>query len=531
MVLNEKRVNKMRQKSGNLYRSILGVAVSLALSQWNVAVSAEESTSADDNGNSFHLGGYVRGWASFNMKDQPETKADDKWKPSMIRGSLLLDMDAKTGPLKWKAVARADREYKTDYLKDLEALRATNGTGTGGQSSNIMDNYNKADIRELWTEFNVGERVSFRLGKQQIVWGESDFFHAMDVVHGYDMSWRLFFEGENEEWRKPLWLLATKVQVPEASGQIHAFIRPGIDQCKDIGNTYDIRGGRWFFQPYRGYDLTAVTDNDCRHPDGDKKDVTGGIKWSGEAASLNYSLAYIRTFAADPVANSVFKPYEKAPTGAFFDLIHPVIDVFGVSVSGYTPAIDAVLSAEVAYTKDAPYNVGTGGFGTPNFLGHVGVGLGGIMKKDTLTTMIRADKNIDFQGLLGTNRPSFSSIQLFDTMILNYKGSDDLARLFAYGSNVKEHSTILTAFTVLNFRSDTINPSFAIGTDLTNGGGFFIPAVDFVLGDKWRLKVEADVFWTKKDSKKLFDTDAPGTQLMGYFANNDQLVVRLTRQF
>lgn len=212
-------------------------------------------------------------------------------------------------------------------------------------------------------------------------------------------------------------------------------------------------------------------------------------------------------------------------------MIHPVIDVFGVSVSGYAPAIDAVLSAEVAFTKDQPYNIGTGGFGTPSYLGHVGAGLGGIMKKDTLTTMIRADKNIDFQGLLGTNRPSFSSIQLFDTMILNYEDSDDLARLFAYGSKQKEHSTILTAFTVLNFNSDTINPSFAIGTDLTNGGGFFIPAVDFVLGDKWRLKVEADIFWTRKDSKKLFDTDAPGTQLMGYFANNDQLVVRLTRQF
>lgn len=517
----------MRQKPKNFHRSLVGIAISLALGQWSMTASAE----ADDNGNSFHLGGYVRGWTSFNMQDMPETKANDKWKPSMIRGSVLLDMDARTGPLKWKAVARGDREVKTGFLKDLEELRATNGTSVGGQSDDIMDNYNNAEIRELWTEFNVGERASFRIGKQQIVWGESDFFHAMDVVHGYDLSWRLFFEGENEEWRKPLWLLATKVQVPEASGQIHAFIRPGLDRCKDIGNTYDIRGGRWFFQPYRGYDLTAVTDNDCDHPDADKDDVTGGIKWSGELGSLNYSLAYIRTFAADPVANSAFKPYQKAPTGAFFDLIHPVIDVFGVTLSGYSSAMDTVLSAEMAYTKDQPYNIGTGSLGAPTVPGNVGLGLGGIMKKDTLTTMVRADKNLNFQDLLGTNRPSFSSVQLFDTMVLNYNDSDDLARLFAYGSKLKRHSTILTAFTVLNFKSDTINPSIAAGVDLTNGGGFVIPAVDFVLGDKWRLKAEADIFWTRKSSKNLFDTNAPGTQLMGYFENNNQLVVRLTRQF
>lgn len=523
----------MGQRCIGLRRSFLAASISLALGQWNMAVSAENADSSieDDNGNSFHVGGYARGWVSLNMEDIPETQDDDKWKPSMIRGALLLDMDAKTGPVKWKAVGRADREVKTDYLKDLEALRAGNGTSVGGQSSDIMDNYNNEEVRELWAEFNAGERTSFRLGKQQVVWGESDFFHAMDVVHGYDLSWRLFFEGENEEWRKPLWLLATKIQVPEAKGQIHAYVRPGWDRCKDIGNTYDIRGGRWFFQPYRGYDLTAVTDNDCEHPDGDYKDVTGGIKWSGDSGSVNYSFAYINTFAADPVANSAFKPYQKAPTGAFFDLIHPKIDVFGVTVSGYSPTVDSVLSAEVAYTKDQPYNVGTGALGAPNVPGNVGLGLGGIKKKDTLTMMVRADKNLNFQEALGTSRPSFSSIQLFNTMVLNFNESDDLARLFAYGSKQKRNSTILTAFSVLNYKSDTINPSVAIGTDLTNGGGFFIPAVDFVLGDSWRLKVEADLFWVRKSSTNLFDSDVPGTQLMGYFDNNNQFVARLTRQF
>jgi hypothetical protein len=263
-------------------------------------------------------------------------------------------------------------------------------------------------------------------------------------------------------------------------------------------------------------------------------DVTGGVRWAGEAASLNYSLAYVKTFSGDPVANSAMpgKAYKnQAPTGAFFDLVHPKIDVYGATVSGYTPAIDAVLSAEVAYTKDQPYNVGTGGFGTPNVPGNIGVGLGGVKTKDTLTTMFRADKNFSFQEVLGTSRPSFSSVQLFDTMVLNYKDSDDLTRLFAYGSKLKEHSTILTAFTVLNYKSDTVNPSFAIGADLTNGGGFFIPAVDIVLGDNWRAKIEADLFWHSHQSKKLFDTDSPGTQLFGYFAQNSQLVFRLTRQF
>lgn len=90
----------MGHKSTDFCRCRLGVAVALALGSLSPAAFAEEAALIEDNTNSFHLGGYVRGWASFNMQNMPETNGNDRWKPSMIRGSLLLDMDAKTGPIK-----------------------------------------------------------------------------------------------------------------------------------------------------------------------------------------------------------------------------------------------------------------------------------------------------------------------------------------------------------------------------------------------------------------------------------------------
>lgn len=494
------------------------------------AAEGESQWGAEDF--SFNLSGYARGWVSMNLENQPELDVIDRksaGKLSMVRGALLLDADARSGPVKWKAIGRLDREYKTSYLKDLERLRETNGT-TGGESGNILDNYNQGELREFWAEIPIGERITVKAGKQQLVWGESDFFHAMDLVHGYDLSWRLFFEGENEEWRKPLILVSTKIRVPEANGMLAAYVRPGADRCQDIGNTYDIRGGRWFFQPYRGFDLTAVTTKDCEHPDGDEDDVTGGVRWSGEALGLNYSLAYLTTFSADPVANSAFVPFMKAPKGAVFDLIHPKIDVFGMTVSGYSATLDSVLSAEVAYTKDQPYNVGTGAFLAPNVPGNVGIGLGGVKKKDTLTTMLRIDKNLNLGNVFGTSRPSFSSIQLFDTWVMNYRESDDLVRLFAYGTELTEHNTILTAFTTLNYRNDTINPGLAVGFDLSHGGGFAIPSVALTLSDKWLARIEADIFWASGKSNKVQFSNQP-SQLFGYFDRASQLVFRLTRQF
>lgn len=499
--------------------------------QAGTAAAPAAGLAADDEGNSFHLGGYVRTWASFNLQNIPETPSNDAGELSMLRGSLMLDADATTGPVKWKAVGRLDRELETGYLQELQNLRANPAfPTTHGSDANIMANYDTAQIRELWGEFALGDRTTVRLGRQQIVWGESDFFHAMDVVHGYDYTWRLFLEPENEEWRKPLWLANFKFDVPEAAGQMQVFVRPGLDRCEDIGNTYDIAGGRWFFQPYRGFDLTSVATVNCSHPDARQDDVTGGVRWSGTASSLNYSLAYIRTFSADPVANSIFAPWHQRPNAPLFDLIHPKINVYGATVSGYSSTLDTVISAEVAFTQDQPYNVGTGALTAPDAGAAAGLGLGGIKQKDVVTSMLRFDKNLNFESWLGTNRPSLSSIQIFDTWVRNWQASDDLVRLFAYGAPLTQHSTILTVFTVLNFNGDTINPGFAAGTDLNHGGGFAIPSVDFTLGDKWRAKVEADLFWARATSNALFSPN-PGVQLFGYFANNSQLLFRLTRQF
>jgi hypothetical protein len=552
-------------------RAVPGLAVAAALA---MGLPVAHAGDADGKGDfKFALSGYARAWVSLNLENQPELRAenqggatnggvgttfnsDSKWDASMIRGSVLLDADASYMGLKFKTIARLDREYKTDYLKDLERLRSvgqvvnTNGPGSaalGGKASSIMDNYNNFDFREFWVEAPIGDRVTVKFGRQQLVWGESDFFHAMDVVHGYDLSWRLFFEGENEEWRKPLILLSTKIRIPEASGMLSAFIRPGWDRCQDIGNTYDVNGGRWFFQPYRGFNLSAITTKDCDQKNWDQEDVTGGVRWEGEAFDLNYSLAYINTFSADPVANpngtntGTGIQYKGSDVkGFFFDRIHPKIDVLGATVSGYSALLDSVISVEASYTIDQPYNFGTGAFGGGGRDGNgVGNGLGGIKTKDVVNVMLRFDHNLKLEDILGTTRPSFSSIQLFDTMVVDYKRSDDLVRLFAYGSDLKEHNTILTMFTVLNYMNDKINPSFVLGFDLGNGGGFAIPAVAFTLNDNWVGKVEADIFWSGgKSSTSQFGLGGPKagpqeprSQLFGYFEKSSQLVFRLTRQF
>lgn len=489
----------------------------------NAGAQAVAAADSPEQGSNFKLSGYIRTWASINLQDVPETKENDKGDLSMLRSALSLNADLKTGPIQWKAIARVDREYKTNYLRRLEKINQA--TLPGGPGSDILSLYNQAEIRELYADFSPVERVHLRVGRQQVVWGETDFFHVTDLIHGFDLRWRSFLEKDNDELRKPLNLINAMIDVPEASGNLQIIVRPGLDRNRDIGTTYDLSGGRWALQPNKGVDFLSplALTNNYSHPDANTKDVTGGLRWSGQAGGFNYGLSYLKTYSANPIVNSSFVPFEQKPVGTLGDFIHPKINVVGASVSKDIAALDAVFSAETAFIRDSPYNVGT------NFFGGQLPGFGGIKKKDAWVTSVRFDKSLRLMELIGTVAPSFSSIQVFDTFIQDYDKADDLVELVGFGAPVRRHTTILSGFITLNYLNNRLNPGLAFGADLTNGDAFLIPSVDFSIGNNWRLLLEADIFMPN-NQKRPGEVEIKAHPLGG-FAHNNQLVARVTYQF
>ncbi len=62
-------------------------------------------------------------------------------------------------------------------------------------------------LREAYIDFKLADMpLSFRFGRQQVIWGESDQFRLMDIWNPLDLTWHV----QQEEWDKirvPLWLL------------------------------------------------------------------------------------------------------------------------------------------------------------------------------------------------------------------------------------------------------------------------------------------------------------------------------------
>ncbi|MDX1296813.1 MAG: DUF1302 family protein [Pseudomonas sp.] len=531
-------------------KPIRGVQARISLNKFSMAI-ALSMFATPLLAETFSYDGYLRQEMSWNMKDWEDTPGyDDRGKQSMMRSTVRVNLQWKPAD-SFSVVAklRGVREVETNFLKHLEKMGANNYHEEDGRGD-IKDLYDKNEIRELYVDFPIGDRTWFRLGKQQIAWGETDFFAANDLVHGFDNTWRSFLEPANEELRKTNIMAKVNIDVPEYNGGIEFFVRPGWDSKKDIGNEIDIYGGRWSSQPYAGVDFRNIDPYNFEHEDGDRRDVTGGIRWSGLLGDTNYSLSYLKTYYNSPILNAsnnlaLFGMPDVASgaettdgdqtRGLAGEIIYPIVDVFGLTASRYSEFADAVFSTEMAFIKDAPYQFEAS---TPTLLSQfVAAGFDGYTKKDVVALMLRMDKNLAFsQSLLGTEKPMFFSVQLFDKWVQNFDEDDQLLYSVGWGGKVKEHSVMGTAIFDASYGNGRIRPQLVLGADLSNGGGFAVPSVTFELSSKLKWKVEYDAFWDdghhdSKDCQPGNLATCENTTLFGYLHNRDQLYTSLTYLF
>ncbi|MCG2634161.1 MAG: hypothetical protein J4A00_04430 [Gammaproteobacteria bacterium] len=513
----------MKRKAAAL-KSVLTVGVMAAVASPAMAISLDIGGEPRVN-----ITGYLREHISMNLENHPDLEDPGRGdfsavggagELSMVRSTVLLQGDADLGWGSFTAIWRGSREYMTNYEKGLDNALF--------QTGSLKDQYNENEFREWYLDFSTG-RVDWRLGKQQVVWGETDSFTALDVIHGYDYSWRAQFEAENEELRKPLIMANAVINFPEIESELQLLYRPGWDNDDDMGLTLDLWGGRWAANGTKGINLIGFPlgvpgGYNYDHNSGDTDSPSYGTRWSGMLpGSISYTLNYYHTLNAEPIFNTAWAPYGgEGPGLAGLSLILPEIDIFGGSMNVYSRALDVVFRGELAYTPNKPFNtigLGLNAFGVPT-------GGPSVIEKDTARMMFGIDKtNLPTMKLLGTSQPSFLTFQLFDTWLPDFKHSDRIADVQA---KMHEHNVTASIALGLNYRYDTIQPGLAAIYDATNGGGAFLPSVNFIWGDHWRLKVGATIFY--KNAQQC-GSNADCTHQLGTFDNNDQLDARLTYQF
>ena len=132
--------------------------------------------------------------------------------------------------------------------------------------------------REMFLDIGFGgalSNLSLRIGKQQVVWGESDLFRSLDVVNPLDIRQNGFVGEDFADIRQPLWILKALYQLgdlgPAWNGaNIEMFVspnsRPQVHQTNLlIGETYKIHVNQMVNGGPFNRNVSTPT-NQVRHP-------------------------------------------------------------------------------------------------------------------------------------------------------------------------------------------------------------------------------------------------------------------------
>ena len=165
------------------------------------------------------------------------------------------------------------------------------------------------DLRELYVDYWPNDWLSFRLGRQQVAWGETGQFRMLDVVNPADNTWHFGPLESFEDQRIPLWMLNTTFDLEAINSSLEVLWIPGIDKARFSVNPPLTQVGAWGL-PYSNQPPNfQIRFRDFQFPGGGffkPEHMRGGARLKGTlGTNAGYSLVYFYTHMMRPTLDKV----------------------------------------------------------------------------------------------------------------------------------------------------------------------------------------------------------------------------------
>ncbi len=343
-----------------------------------------------------------------------------------------------------------------------------------------IDNFKQSyDLWEAYLDLSRGP-MFFRIGKQNLAWGETDVFRLLDGINPMDNTFGGVFE-DIDDRRIPLWMLRGSYNFgrvgPVSTLTVEGFWVPGnLDsRVAPLAPT-----GTAYAAPQPEAPIPAVTLTPSK--------TMSNSRWGGRLMGMlfdNYSftIAHYRsyldtqTLRLDVGAN---------PLDAELQVSYPDVQVTGASLSFWQEQTDVIVRTELAWFWDEPVfipdiNAPLIPFPFP-IPGLPGLPANGsIPKKDVFRWVIGLDKNVWIRPL-NKKRTFMVSMQYFGTWYQDYDERMALPAALYPDSNkytsVKEVESIFTFLMTSDFSGGDIIPQLVVAYD-TRGVWMFQPSVNY----------------------------------------------------
>jgi len=436
------------------------------------------------------LNGYFQNETGIRLQDHLLGYAEDG-DLSLMRSTFQLDFKGElSSTVTYGGVFRAWYEGMYDIDSDIDQRPADDN-----------DNTRDADLREYYVTADFGN-LSIQLGKQQLIWGESDLFRMADIVNPLDMSWNYVWPSF-EDIRIPLRMAVLTYTPKWHDLSVEVVLIPEDFKPTKLAP----EGANWFppafLMPglYNHAEYLMGRDK----PDSSLDNFEGGLRVKGVFGGVDLALFYFYTRSDTPVM--VFDFTYPLPT--MLEMKYPKYSVVGGTFTYYNQFTKTVFRGETAFNIDEPRTA---------MINHplLGVPVPTRVDKNTFSYMIGFDRPTFLGWPKG--RTCFISMQMFQKYILDHDDSIVVGEM-----EDQDNQTIFT-FTINTTlgQGNKFTPQLLIGYDVS-GSGVVQPQIKYQYNDNISATLTANFIW---------GTDKPGVG--GFFApfkDNDEVWLKLKYGF
>jgi len=257
------------------------------------------------------------------------------------------------------------------------------------------------EIREWYLDTEIAG-VFWRLGKQQVVWGQADGLKILDVIN--PQSYREFILDNFDDSRIPLWMINAEIPIgDDDSLQFLWVVDQSYHRFANNGSDYQITSPLLVPQPIAGIDIASF---ELDKPDRLLKDSDLGLRYSKFYNGWDLTFNYLYHYLDSPVFYQEINQQLSSATVAL-DAKYQRSHLFGFTAS---KAFDAwTIRSEIGYSTDSYHLLDSN---TQTFVDYQG-----IRNSKDLSSVI----GVDWQGL----EDAMLSIQWFQSSLLDYDNDID----------------------------------------------------------------------------------------------------------
>lgn len=418
-----------------------GGLVALALTSALLSLATTGAYAAD-------ISGILKSQTSFNTAEnelqQQEWQLDIEYDASLWGGDV-------------KAIGR----LRLDTVDDLNQS-STADTFFSAAKPFATKDWGSVELRELYWE-TFGENSFWRIGKQQVVWGEADGLKLLDVIN--PQNFREFVLDDFDDSRIPLWMLNAEFSLTE-NGVLQVLWIPDttVHNLAPFGSPYAFISSS--IVPLPANDQT-VQLTAARAPGSPIKDGDLGLRYTDFVGGWDISLNYLYHYVDEPVLRASTQTDSTTPhilVTQDYERSHLLGGTASSALGDWT------IRAEVAFESNRYHRTKQS--------------LPGVIQANQWSSVI----GLDYQGW----SDQFISFQWFQSLI--NAGQTELIEH-------RQEDTV-TFLWESNFMNDTLTAKWLQIHSIDHGDGVFRPKLTYNLQSNVDIYISADVFYGNEN--KLF---------------------------